>query len=151
MSEASAHVTDLEYAWAAGFIDGEGCFGLRTSGSNALYATLTVNNTVLAPLIKLQTMFGGSIYTQRPARQGSSTCYAWRLGSRTALVGLCKLLLPHMVVKQEHARLILAYSELVGRRGQPVDPENQKRRMAIYDSLRILNARPGTEYYELTR
>ena len=49
--------TEVEYAWAAGFIEGEGCFF-----SNGVYAVqLRITQVNLEPLTRLQAIIGGRI------------------------------------------------------------------------------------------
>ncbi len=55
-------MTELDWAWAAGFIDGEGCLYWNKGTSPAL----SVAQVVKAPLLVLRQIFGaGAIYTKR--------------------------------------------------------------------------------------
>lgn len=79
-----------ELMWAAGFIEGEGCFSYDTSPT----ITVAQDTKNTEPLYRLQEMFGGSI---GPAR----TCLQWRMYGMSA-VELMYLLRPHMSKKRQH-------------------------------------------------
>lgn len=66
-------LTDCDIAWAAGFLEGEGCFALsRTT------CTVTAAQVQREPLERLQKMFGGSIYSCS-ARPGRQPYFTWTL------------------------------------------------------------------------
>jgi hypothetical protein len=56
-------ITAIDIAWAAGFIEGEGCFGAYSNSG----VSLTVPQVQREPLERLQRLFGGNI------RQASHT------------------------------------------------------------------------------
>ncbi len=57
-------MTDIDLAWAAGFIDGEGCFDFSLKGSKpSVYLSLRVSQKVREPLDRLASIFGcGKIF-----------------------------------------------------------------------------------------
>ena len=69
---------ETEYAWAAGFIDGEGCFHLT---NRRKYLRLTVGQVRPEPLYRLKEVLGGSISGPRDNGRGQPT-YTYRLCSR---------------------------------------------------------------------
>lgn len=50
-------LTRTELAWAAGFIDGEGCFYATINGRGSVRAILSVSQRIPEPLNNLQKMF----------------------------------------------------------------------------------------------
>lgn len=102
-------MNDTDLAWAAGFIDGEGCISIRTSG-NYYGCVLTVVQKFPSPLLKLQTMFGGSI-----AARDKGAAYQWRITSNPKVIEVLTLLYPYLLVKKPQAKLVLEDFTLASR------------------------------------
>lgn len=82
-------MNELDLAWAAGFVDGEGYIGfiVRKSGAGAGYGyfTLCVDNTDRRPLEKLAEMFGSKVYGPSGGKTANSKpYYKWVLRDRRA-------------------------------------------------------------------
>jgi hypothetical protein len=99
--------TDL--AWAAGFIDGEGCVSLikRRNGSGYLYfqSNLNVPQIDKSPLLKLQSMFDGNIRAIKPIGNRRPS-YVWTVHASKCRNAL-QLMLPYLVVKKRETELLL--------------------------------------------
>jgi hypothetical protein len=82
--------TDL--AWAAGFLQGEGCFliNLGREGRNAR-PKVTATQTEQAPIVRLQELFGGCV-NYAPARGNHRETWCWTGSTR-----FCQELLPKIV------------------------------------------------------
>jgi hypothetical protein len=93
-------------AWAAGFIDGDGMisFYLRSDRKNDFYVKVGAANTELAPLEKLQLMFGGSICTvhKATASKNWSPSWAWTVTHRRA-ERVLRAIAPFLVCKHRQA------------------------------------------------
>lgn len=89
--------------WVAGFLEGEGSFSFKSS------LALTASQVQLQPLQRLQSLFGGAIFTEkRVQKRSTQICSAWYLyGYRAAglMMTLCPLMSPR---RQEQIRLSLA-------------------------------------------
>lgn len=98
----------LEYAWAAGFIDGDGCFLVIYSKtginkprdySKPQRIILTAAQVRIEPLLRLQNLLGGS--TTGPYKHGGfkaetrQPVYHYRLGSKLLKIHI-KYLWPHL-------------------------------------------------------
>jgi hypothetical protein len=112
--------TDL--AWAAGFIDGEGCVSLskakcKTTSSGVRFVLkLVVSQKRRIALDKLQSMFGGTV--RRPASQD---VWWWTVCTQDAAEVL-RQLLPYLVEKHDQAVIAIAFQERrVRGRIQPKD------------------------------
>jgi hypothetical protein len=132
---------ELMYAWAAGFLDGEGCFGLYGSGASKNVHKATRQPTVSAtqvdpaPLLRLTLMFGGKIRRQS---RNAPAC-EWRLTSAAKVIEVVPLVLPYLTVKKGQAECVLEYAKLMNHRGRYYDDENAAARMLLierFDSLR---------------
>lgn len=122
------NTTDLQLAWCAGFVDGEGCISLGKQGS----IQITVGQQVEPPLLILRGLFGGSV--QQRATAGALSAapfFIWRVARRKAERAL-RALLPYLVVKRAAAEIAIASRALVGQSGLAVDQE----RRALLDGLR---------------
>lgn len=76
--------TITDYAWCAGFIDGDGCFYARPNKKykeKIFYRVeLNITQVELKPLLKIQRILGGRIYGPYTKTTGSPT-YQYRLGN----------------------------------------------------------------------
>jgi hypothetical protein len=132
----------LRLAWAAGFLDGEGHFGLtrwvsRTSGRPSHQVVIDAAQVKRAPLDRLAELFGGRV------RLGKNWCgpiYCWRLNGQHAYrAGVA--LLPYVVGKRRHVELLVEFGKGLGPKGQRIPDELFARREAIYAEFRALNQR----------
>lgn len=80
--------TDLDWAWAAGFLEGEGTFS-PMSGSDKR-ARVSANQKEIEPLERLLRLFGGRIYFITKGRP--TAIHLWMLRGERARVFLTRLL-----------------------------------------------------------
>lgn len=93
---------ELQVAWAAGFLDGEGYIALTREGK----PVIEVSQIKREPLDRLKGLFGGSICTMgRPTKAGNPI-FRWRMTDTPALLALVEMQ-PLLVVKREIADGIL--------------------------------------------
>ena len=93
-------MTDLH--WAAGFLDGEGCFHLTKNGLNP-HIHATQKDTWA--LEKLQKLFGGQIYSFKNRGLSDRTMFVWMLTSRRSIglmLTLYSLVSPYRRGQIEH-------------------------------------------------
>lgn len=104
---------DVDYAWAAGFFDGEGCVIIynKYSGKtrSPVYGLrITVAQNMKQPLEKLLAMFGGFM-SKQPWTKG---CWFWHCSTNKAREALKKML-PYLQVKEEEARVGIEFQDHV--------------------------------------
>lgn len=137
--------TLTSFAWAAGFIDGEGyitvmrknpTYGIRKSGPNVgrprrdgttYWLNLVVVNRNPVPLQRLVELFGGSsVFRVRKDKRGY---WHWRLGGDKALSAI-ELMLPFLVGKREIAAVGVSfqrwYSATKGENGRSMTSERRQ-------------------------
>lgn len=127
---------ELDLAWAAGFMDGEGCFTLARNTNKPDWnrrPMMVAMQKKLIPLAKLQTMFGGTVRKSGAGNQ----YFAWQMSTREMAV-VIPWLLPHLVMKTEEAEIVLSYAVTVkrsraGRR--TVAPDEIEYRQVLVDRL----------------
>src|SRR4051812_46429745 len=95
--------SDSDLAYAAGYLDGEGCF---TVGDDwKIFVTCT--NTCRAAISWLQETFGGAVSGPSKVRKPNwRPTYQWKVSSRQASV-VVEALLPHLKEKKPQADLLL--------------------------------------------
>lgn len=112
-------------AYAAGFLDGEGCVGVyrdshrndrqgrprvRQSGYHS--ASLQASGYGRAPLDLLVDLFGGRVATGRSLT--GHVLHHWRINAQEQVEAVLRQLLPYLLVKREQAELTIQF--LVWRR-----------------------------------
>lgn len=133
----------VELAWAAGFIDGEGCIQYRvrqrTRGRHEYSLSLYVGQVDPRPLRRLQALFGGSVGLKDPAKgESRRPIYYWRVVYATADAAL-RQLLPYLSVKREQAELALQLRARIAayvRDGRRVSEAETAARLAVVSAIK---------------
>lgn len=85
-------MSDTDLAWAAGFIDGEGCIGAYTNGLRSYHVlSLAVSQKYRQPLERLVELFGGTIRVKHNPKD----VFEWRMGGDRA-AGILAQLIPYL-------------------------------------------------------
>lgn len=141
--------SETDYAWAAGFLEADGCLSLNRGG------TCTVQISVVQrdpePIARLQRIFGTSYVVWGAYRPKSRynpkgrSYHTLRFTSKHALDALQKML-PYLEYKRPHAEAAikllerrLAY-DAICRNGRPsarIDPAELEARQQIIDAFRV--------------
>ncbi len=147
--------TTADLAWAAGFTDGEATFTLiKSYDANRhireydLYYTciqiaLAEKPQNLEALRILQELFGGTIQHRVARKSRQFPQYFWRISNSKASKA-CELLEPFLVIKREHAQLLVKFQGMLGFKPGPKKrmPESIIReRLVMVDRIRALNLR----------
>jgi hypothetical protein len=108
-------MNDIDVAWAAGFLEGEGCFGWYGGGTRRRakpHLTRTANAVINAsqnerePLDRLVSIFGAGRIN--PKRNKVRTAWEWRCQGHAA-IPVMKAVLPHMSARRaERIREVIA-------------------------------------------
>lgn len=148
---------DLELAYLAGFMDGEGSISLvrRRSPASRIgieyIVRIDVGNTRRNALDLFQLHFGGTVYlTRYPSRihANHQDFYRWGLMSRKATEAV-RQLLPYLEQKREHALQVIAAQKILTSRAKSgtrwLDNSVREQQMTelenIRQKLRALNKR----------
>jgi hypothetical protein len=141
---ADARYADTDYAWAAGFMDGEGCFTLirRTGKAHEATRCPYVGATQIRrqPLDRLCAMFGGAVHVQKVTK-GGNTVYQWQVHTAALIREMVPLLLPYLTIKKREAEIVLAYAQEMDtrrNRRQPYTEEQATARMILIDELKAI-------------
>lgn len=134
-----------ELAYFAGLMDGEGTFTVyktvdaRTKVYNALISISLTSEEGIAWIVQ---RLGGNTY--RPEMHGNREAQTqWQLRDKGLLIELLRELIPFLVFKQIHARLLLKYCVEFqnARRGKKVSDEDIEIREAYCTIFSDLNSR----------
>lgn len=112
----------LDLAWAAGFLDGEGCFTLlRRKGAqfHAVTAEIHVGAVQVKrePLDFLVELLGGRV-TRLGTTKGGNEIWQWRITNAPDMRRVLPLLLPYFRQKKREAEICLAFAGTVRYRGR---------------------------------
>ena len=135
-----AHWTNLELAYLAGIVDGEGHI---TAGHYPKLGKFTpvfgVSSTTPILLEWLQERFGGRIYARGPQanRPQDKPKFEWRLSQREMDAVLPEIT-PFLIVKARHALLMQEFRQTFHRKG-PVPKAIVAERQRLWLEIRTLN------------
>jgi hypothetical protein len=139
---------DLDLAYAAGIVDGEGTIGITEIGArpkkgrknpqHRIYVAVAMTDAAI-PLL-MSEMFGGSVntYHYHPERNRPQT--RWSLSGKRAVLCL-EALLPYLRLKNAQAELAINFQEkYLKRKRNSVLDELEERRRSVQE-MQQLNAR----------
>lgn len=131
---------DIDVAWAAGFLDGEGCFHIgkakSRNGKTLIVGRVKANQANhIDPIEKLHSLFGGQIWTRGNKTSTGKTVYEWQIQAAKDLKAAIPRLLPYLVVKKFQAELVLELAGYLGDYGRGGNPYG-KQRLAVYDKFK---------------
>lgn len=110
--------------YAAGFFDGEGCFGfyLNRTRNDQLVPRVQIVNTNREILEQFQEAFGGSVRPMYRAKANWRPCFMWVATSKTAL-DFMDAIADYLVVKHDQGALARVYRVARPGSNQAWDPE----------------------------
>ncbi len=115
---AEGEQCDANWAWAAGFVDGEGSFCISREKDKrkgleyrSLRAAIAVTNTSKCGLIRLANIFQVPLKFVPMTRTRPNHKPGWQLVVRNQkiIVRICENLLPHLTVKRCVAELMMTF------------------------------------------
>jgi hypothetical protein len=132
--------TETDFAWAAGFIDGEGClFAYRRA--NGYQAGLTVTGTDVTVLERLAGIIGGRVTPKTRTNARWAQAYQVQIHAAAHLAELLPRLMPYLTAKYDEAELLLEFSRSVG--GHGVRVVDARRRDEIVAAMSDLKGTSG--------
>jgi len=131
--------------YLAGFFDGEGCFRIAVSEQNSRgQPRVQVGNTHYEVLYLIQCVLDGwgihASMSRKTTTGNRKMCYEINVVSSKNVYTLCDILKPYLVVKQEHAALIMQFIDLRFDDGYHGKTNEDEERMII-ERIKELNHR----------
>lgn len=119
-------IKDTDWAYAAGFVDGEGCIAIVrsfTPRGNRFYYTIqvVVANTDRRVLDWMQAMWAGGVFRVNQSRGAGRNSWAWRCGSGVAKTFLPGIR-PWLKIKRAQCDNAMAMIELLRRSKRTLGP-----------------------------
>jgi hypothetical protein len=139
-------LTDVEAAYMAGFLDGEGSIMMirRENGSVAL--VVSIANTHLPTLEYIRELLGyGNINQTREATARNKAGYLLRL-QHWAAASLLRQTLPYMITKREQAEMAVEFAE---KKKSPEYRDDKEDQALYHERMKRLNRR-GTFNLQFT-
>lgn len=135
---------EIRLAWAAGFVDGEGCITTNLTDGGARgkssHLILDVAQVIRTPLDELVDLFGGRV---RVGKTKTGIAHMWRLYGAKASAAL-EQLEPYLIQKHRQAVLGIEFQTHVRKVGGPkVSDESWARRDAIRAELATHHSKSG--------
>lgn len=143
--------TAIDYAWAAGLLEGEGSFFVKTGTYSPV---VSCEMTDLDVLERLKNIFGGSIYAMSRRNEKWKDTWRWKLYGDNA-VQCMQLILPYMLKRRTSK--IKELIELHASRQEAKNIRNEAAIMAATDylankgSLRSLAKQYGVSHETVRR
>lgn len=127
---AECYFNETDYAWAAGFLDGEGTFGLYTNKGKSLHpstrrAIVCASQSDEIPILRLEELFGGLTRKVNTLTQFGTQLYRWEVTSGPTVVYAIKCILPYLILKRKEAESVLEYAKTIGTFKRGIKPPKE--------------------------
>jgi hypothetical protein len=117
-------IDDMTLAYAAGFLDGEGCFICRRRMTKRGYLSYNIVVTCCntnKPIIEwFQNTFGGKMHSTKGKTSKHRTVHNWQIVGRQAK-GFAELIVPYLQQKSAQALLIILIQNTMTKGGPRVN------------------------------
>ena len=150
--ERLRQITDIEWAYAAAMVDGEGSLSLTMTyikdRKGNLYPAFDcktdISNTSVKLMDWLLSRFGGKTYlavkhiskkARANGQKSMKPCYRWYCDGQENQAWFVKNIIPYLVIKREQAEIVLEYVGLSrnGRKG------HREKRLELHLKMKALN------------
>ena len=132
-------MNEVEKAYIAGIVDGEGTLGLWRHHKNETHTpNVTVANNDLALLQWIRSKVGGVIVTKKKRQAHHRDSYAWSIRQDRAIDFLNEIKM-YLIVKRPQAELITGEYKSVTHRAGKYTPEMLKKKEALAAKVARLN------------
>ena len=142
-------VGELELAYLAGFLDGEGYIGIlrhthKASKRGYTYEPIVkVVNTDRRPIDRYRSRFGGYLSLRHFPGKNNKDAHGWDLKNVKPVLAFLTTIRPYLWLKADQADAVIELcSSGYGMWGRKSVPDDEcARREALYDRIRVLNHR----------
>ncbi len=143
MPNRMTQLSEVEYAYIAGIIDGEGCFSIKKNMTTAPHIRVTVGNTHEGIIDWLKDMIGGAKWITTYAEGvNRKTAYYFEMGGKALRFHL-PFICPFLKIKKEQGKLALEFVSTLeapsGRR--KLSEQTRETRLNIEKEIKKLNKR----------
>lgn len=126
------NVSNIDWARAAAFLDGEGSILISRRGKKGShrghFLRVTLTNTDPRLVIWFKNLFGGTVITTgKPQKANHRLAYRWMVSCKTASEFI-KGCLPYLILKRDQAEIALAFQSTLKGQGNTVTIETFQQR-----------------------
>lgn len=137
-------MTEVELAYIAGFVDGEGSISIYRRAKDTYTPYLSVSNTNLEVLEYINHVLGDTGYLIKMKMPNPKHKTAWKLRFDSVKCNaILKLLLPYLRLKHRQAEMaiIVADFQSANTRGQQVPDYIASVKLMMYEGIKKLNTK----------
>lgn len=141
LEQSSSTLSETDYAYLAGLIDGDGCFSYGTA-NGGLYVHLRIVNTYLPVMEHLVRLYGGYL-SKQSGTAGWKVAHHYTLSASKLRILLPKIL-PHLIIKRDAALVVQEFLAIpvwntITDRSDSVRTARKALQVELIDQLRCLN------------
>ena len=104
--------TELDFAYMAGFFDGEGCISTHTSNINGMTITINITNTKIEVLEWIKERFEGSyILDKKSVSDKHKDAYTLMMTALPVIQKFVNSIYPYLIIKKPQADIAKLYFE----------------------------------------
>lgn len=92
-------MSEVEAAWLAGLLEGEGCFVLKSGRQNG-YAAIRCSMTDLDVIERITEVTGVGCVSEQKVPAGGKPAWTWVVSRRSVVASICRRIRPHMGVRR---------------------------------------------------
>lgn len=137
--------TDVDIAYLAGLVDGEGCLAVRTRIDGYINVSLEVVGTDRRPLDWAAERFGGTVGHLQERRPNRRQPYHWRITKVAHLAEVARLIRPYLKVKRAEASLLVIIGLLRKAKRTPYSPNEYRQAEVHLSKLSTLLKQADTD------
>lgn len=105
-------ITQINNAYLAGLVDGEGCLAVRTRAGGYTQVSVEICMTSKKVLDWVKENFGGTVYRALEARENRRQPWHWKINKATTSMQICERIRPFLNLKWPEATAIIILGKL---------------------------------------
>ena len=133
-AKETRELTDIEWAYLAGIVDGEGSITASSNGQDRIRVTVTSTSRGLIDWMVARV--GGSVCNRRPASPRHKPTYGCEV-SYVKAKSFLRGVLPYLLIKARHAELALQFSDTMHAHVEVTDEIKSFRRWGVRQIKRM--------------
>jgi len=139
--------SEVERAWVAGLMDGDGCVTLAGVGGAFRKPFVVVDSTDSEILAELQRLYGGSLVSKKKAKEHHRQAWSWRVYGSDKIISLLGDVLPYMRCdsKVRRARMLTTEYKAITPRNGKYTEEMRARKFEFESRFMAIGAGRGSQ------
>jgi hypothetical protein len=136
--------SDVERAWVAGLLDGDGCITMNPNGRLGRKPCIAVDNTDVELLEELVRLYGGRLVAKKRTKEHHRQAWSWRVYGSDRIIEILSDVLPFMrcKMKVERGRMLTTEFKSVTPRNGWYTPEMREKKRDFERRFMAIGLRP---------